>query len=146
MVSGFKWSDDYRAQDKAVFEKARKEGIDAGKSAWLDHPLFASVMRNELAAASMGGMVADWSGWQFIHKDPAQKLDPPATERLNAIDVPTLVIVGQEDNADFQAVSDLLVKDIPKARKEVIDGAGHLPPLENPREFNEAVLGFLTAL
>ncbi|MEP6752395.1 MAG: alpha/beta fold hydrolase [Candidatus Dormiibacterota bacterium] len=74
---------------------------------------------------------------------PTQKLDPPAFGRLEEINAPTLVIVGDEDLSEIRDVADLIVSKIPNARKAVIHDAAHLPNLEHPEEFNRLLLDFL---
>lgn len=74
---------------------------------------------------------------------PTQKLNPPAFGRLAEIKAPTLVIVGDEDLSEIQDTADLLVSQIPSARKAVIHDAAHLPNLERPEKFNRLLLDFL---
>ena len=68
---------------------------------------------------------------------------PPAAERLADVAVPTLVVVGTEDVDDIAAMAERLATQIPGARLERIDGAGHLPSLERPDELNRLLLDFL---
>jgi len=68
---------------------------------------------------------------------------PPASEQLERIDVPTLVVVGSEDVEDIRTIAATLAAGIPGARLETIDGAGHLPSLERPDELNRLLLEFL---
>lgn len=72
-------------------------------------------------------------------KYPAQ----PTIERLGQIKAPTLVIIGGEDAQNLKNIADTLAAGIPGARKVVIPGASHHPPVERPNEFNKAVLSFL---
>lgn len=69
--------------------------------------------------------------------------EQPTIERLGQIKAPTLVIVGGEDAQSLKNIADTLVAGIPGARKLVIPGASHHPPVEKPIEFNKAVLSFL---
>ena len=69
--------------------------------------------------------------------------DPPAIERLPAIKVPTLIIVGNRDVADIHEICGLLRARIPAAKDVVIQGSGHIVNMEKPQEFNAAVLSFL---
>jgi pimeloyl-ACP methyl ester carboxylesterase len=71
---------------------------------------------------------------------------PDSEEMLASIDVRTLVIVGDEDAITSRGQADLLARGIRPATLEVIDGAGHLPNLEQPAEFNRAMAGFLAGL
>ena len=74
---------------------------------------------------------------------PDRKLDPPASARLGELAVPTLVVVGEHDLADAQAIARRLADGIPGARLETIAGAKHFPSLERPDEFNRLLLKFL---
>jgi pimeloyl-ACP methyl ester carboxylesterase len=68
---------------------------------------------------------------------------PDYVALLPAVAVPALVVVGAED--DFTPIADarLLADGMPAATLAVIDGAAHLPNLEQPAAFNEAVGRFL---
>ncbi|MEP6978657.1 MAG: alpha/beta hydrolase [Thermoleophilia bacterium] len=70
-------------------------------------------------------------------------LDPPASQRLSEIDVPTLVVVGENDVDDFKQIAGALAEGIPGARKVTMTDTAHLPPLEHPEEFNRILLDFL---
>jgi len=72
-------------------------------------------------------------------------LQPPAATRLSQIQVPTLVLVGDEDRPRPLATADLLERELPDARKMVIPGTAHLPNMERPEGFNRLVLDFLKA-
>ena len=74
---------------------------------------------------------------------PEAKLDPPASQRLGEIGVPTLVVVGDEDVDDFQAIAELVARGIRGAKKVVVPGAAHVLALEKPDEFNRILLEFL---
>lgn len=65
------------------------------------------------------------------------------TSLLPEIAVPTLIIVGSDD--EFTPVSDaeFMRERIPNSRMVVIEGTGHMPNIEDPREFNRIVEGFL---
>ena len=65
---------------------------------------------------------------------------PDYTAMLGQIAVPTLVVVGSEDDFTPVADAEFMAERVTGATLAVIDGAGHLPNLERPEEFN-AVLG-----
>jgi 2-hydroxy-6-oxonona-2,4-dienedioate hydrolase len=75
-----------------------------------------------------------------------QALDPPAFSRLDELRIPTLVIVGDEDQPAVVQTADLLEQRIAGARKEVMHGTAHLPNMEQPEHFNRLVLDFLSSL
>jgi len=68
---------------------------------------------------------------------------PAAADRLGDVAAPTLVVVGTADVADIRAMADHFAAQIPGARLERIEGAGHLPGLERPDELNRLLLDFL---
>jgi pimeloyl-ACP methyl ester carboxylesterase len=71
---------------------------------------------------------------------------PPAFDlmsRLVEIRVPTLVMIGESDLPDMQAISQLVADRIRGAKRLLIPGAAHLPNLENPTLFNQSVIDFL---
>jgi len=71
---------------------------------------------------------------------------PDSTDLLPTIDVPTLVLVGEEDATTPVSEAEFLQRTIPDARLVVLPGAGHLPNLEAPEAFNRALVHFLEAI
>ena len=71
------------------------------------------------------------------------QVDGHVIEALPSITVPTLVVVGELDEA-FLAGSRYMAEKIPGAQLAVIAGAGHAPPVTHPGEFNAVVREFLT--
>lgn len=70
-------------------------------------------------------------------------LEPAAVNRLAEIKVPTLVVIGDRDTNWAQAASDFLAKNIPNAKKVIMNDVAHLPNMEKPEEFNDHVKKFL---
>jgi pimeloyl-ACP methyl ester carboxylesterase len=67
-------------------------------------------------------------------------------EMLPAVSVPTLVMVGQDDEFTPVADAQLMSRRIPAATLAIIDGAAHMPNLERPDAFNDALDAFLASL
>jgi 3-oxoadipate enol-lactonase len=65
--------------------------------------------------------------------------------RLGAVEAPTLAIAGAEDPTSPPDVVESLAAEIPAARVVVIPRAAHLANVEQPDEFNEALLAHLDA-
>jgi pimeloyl-ACP methyl ester carboxylesterase len=68
---------------------------------------------------------------------------PDMTEAMQHVGVPTLLIVGAEDQITPPACLEAAERVIPNARLLIVPHAGHLVPLEAPEVFNRAVLEFL---
>jgi pimeloyl-ACP methyl ester carboxylesterase len=62
---------------------------------------------------------------------------------LEHIDVPALVIVGGHDRITPRACARRIATEIPRAEINVIPGAGHMPMLEKPEDFNARIRLFL---
>jgi 3-oxoadipate enol-lactonase len=60
--------------------------------------------------------------------------EEPGRIELAAVTAPALVVTGDRDIEDFGRIADRLVKELPRARRATIDGAGHLLALERPEE------------
>ncbi len=68
--------------------------------------------------------------------------DANVMEHLEQIDVPTLIILGADDER-YKAGGEYMASKIPDARKVVIENAAHAVNLYQPEKFNAAVLEFL---
>lgn len=65
---------------------------------------------------------------------------------LRSVEVPTLVVVGSDDVITNRGQAEWLTRGIRGSRLEVIAGAGHMPPIEQPDEFNNILTRFLEGL
>lgn len=68
---------------------------------------------------------------------------PLSIRRLGEIRVSMLIMIRDEDVADFLKIADILTAGITSAEKVVIPGAAHLPNMEKPQEFDQIVVDFL---
>jgi len=84
----------------------------------------------------------DASGLIKAAKGMLTQRDPGVINSLPTIDLPSLVLVGQEDKP-FLAAADYMAAKIPGATKVVIPNAGHAVNIDQPEAFNAAVLAFL---
>lgn len=64
-------------------------------------------------------------------------------ERLSEIRVPTLILVGSDDQMTPVSFSQYMADRIPDSQLQVIDAAGHMVMLERPRQVFQALSGFL---
>lgn len=62
---------------------------------------------------------------------------------LSEIDVPTLVICGEEDTISTVSEMQDIADAIPRARYAVVSGCAHMSPMEAPQRVNEIVRAFL---
>ena len=91
-------------------------------------------------------------GWRFKPRPEAlifsgRHLLPGWTvmDRLGEITVPTLVMAGRHDFLFPPECQRELAAGIPRARRRIVERAGHSPDLEQPAEVMRAVSDFLSA-
>jgi pimeloyl-ACP methyl ester carboxylesterase len=60
--------------------------------------------------------------------------------------VPTCLIIGDKDVREMLSIIDKLEQGIPGARKVVMHDVAHALNMEQPEEFNQIVLDFLSSL
>jgi pimeloyl-ACP methyl ester carboxylesterase len=90
--------------------------------------------------------VEDWIGSNYRAEKAEGRplpLIPSAAGRFDQIRVPTLVVVGDLDDADTRQSCEHLATTVESARLEVFEGAAHMLNLEQPERFNRVLLQFL---
>ncbi|ARA92961.1 alpha/beta hydrolase [Rhodothermaceae bacterium RA] len=66
------------------------------------------------------------------------------TDRLHALDIPTLLIWGRDDRITPPDVAEEFLHRLPQAQLRFIDRCGHAPMIEHPELFNQYTLDFLS--
>ncbi|HUE95284.1 MAG TPA: alpha/beta fold hydrolase [Longimicrobiaceae bacterium] len=125
-------------------ERARTEGISwvpeemlgavLGESTRRDRPDVVEIVRKLMLEATPEGVARALL---------AMRERPDSRPLLPTIDVPVLVLVGEEDQLTGIEESRTIAEGVPGAELKVIPRAGHLSNLENPEAFEGAVLEFL---
>jgi 3-oxoadipate enol-lactonase len=134
-----------RAGRDAAIVKVAEEGagaIAAGMGTKLfaagTPPVVREALARQMAASSVPGIMAALV---------AMRDRPDSTALLPTLTgLPTLVIVGAEDQLTPPAAAERMVAAIPGAQLVVVEGAGHVPPVERPATVNEALQAFLDGL
>ncbi len=143
IVHGYKFQ--AFTQSTAAAE-ANDSGIALANRRWLHHELFRPALEKPDVARRLKGIVASYSGWHWLNKNPWTPLEPTAITRLSEISLPTLILVGERDLPDFHAIGDLLHREIAGSRKVIITGVGHMSNMEDPVSFNRILMDFLAAV
>ncbi|MEO6063615.1 MAG: alpha/beta fold hydrolase [Thermoflexales bacterium] len=138
-LDGFRWTIDWDL-------RVRERTLDEIRRAWLASDLLAWPQRDPVVMAWMAQQVSAYSGWHWRNRNPHLRSAAPGLGRLGEIQAPTLALVGEHDHADFRAIAEILARDIPRARLEVLPGVGHLPPMEAPAAVGQAIIRFLDGL
>ena len=109
--------------------------------------LIDKMLPHLLAAEAPAALRATLRGWAVEQSVEgvtdallAMRDRADATATLATIGCPTLLVVGSRDTITPPAEHTAMAAAIAGARREVIEGAGHLSNLERPAEFTEALL------
>lgn len=97
--------------------------------------------RPEIVAAARG-MMQTMSSEDIAGVQRGMADRPDSIETLSTINVPTLVIVGEQDVPPASA-AELMRDRIPGSKLQVIGNAGHYAAMEQPEEYSTALLQFL---
>lgn len=128
-------------------ERARREGGEAVVDALLPKLLAESTARTrpEVVERLRAIMVAT-PGETIARASLGMAERQDARPLLPAIDIPVLVIGGEQDLLTPPAVLEQLAGAIPGARLALLPDAGHVSNLDNPAAFRAALHGFLAAI
>jgi YbgC/YbaW family acyl-CoA thioester hydrolase len=137
-----------RSGREAATATAREQGAEAIAEAMLPKVLGASSMAGAPALVErVRAMMAATPVAGIVGALGAMRDRPDSTSLLPELEgLPTLVIVGDEDEVTPPAQAKAMVDAIPGANLVVIRSAGHLAPLERPVETTDAILAFLAGL
>jgi pimeloyl-ACP methyl ester carboxylesterase len=126
---------------------------------WIRHaqnffrpPRDAEFMVNDRVAVIGGPDFADYC--RAVSRSVSAMVDEPVADEIRDIDVPVLVLFGEEDalipnpilhGGSTVRLAKKAVKDFPDGELVVLERAGHMAQLEQPRAWNQHVLRFLAA-
>jgi pimeloyl-ACP methyl ester carboxylesterase len=128
----------------AAYRALLGEGPEKYFETFLKADLLSGLRERPQARERMRAMMLDnHKGLAQIRAGLPQSPEPPTNERLGRIKFPALVVIGSLDSRNLLNIADTLAAGIPGARKVVIQGASHHPPVETPAEFNRVLLDFL---
>lgn len=113
---------------------------------WLEDPLFEGVRQDQDLFEEIRQIVLDYGGGHWTGRITSQWAFPEPLPHLRALDVPTMVLSGEADLPSFVLMAEAYAKALPRARREIIQGAGHFANLEQPELFNEVVRYFVENL
>lgn len=113
---------------------------------FLDDPLFEGVREDEELFEEVRQIVLDYSCGHWTGAVSSRWSDPDPAPRLASLDVPALIVSGEADIPSFMLMAEAYAKALPRARREIIQGVGHLVNVEAPEVFNDLVRAFLGTL
>jgi pimeloyl-ACP methyl ester carboxylesterase len=120
----------------------RARGMAAFRREWAAHPLLSLRTGDSRMREILDAMIMRYPGNDLL--EPTVTLEAPAAmPSIDSIDVPVLVVTGDQDLASRTQAADHLTGLLSNATRAVIPAAGHLPNLDNPNVYNTVIRRFL---
>ena len=126
----------------AVSEKGVESQLEATMERWFtqsflkQNPPMLGIIRKEFLATPAQGYIGCIEAIRKLNY----------LDRLSAIKIPTLVMVGEDDPGTPVAASEAIHQRIPNSRMVIIPSARHLSNVEQPEASNTNLLTFLKSL
>ncbi len=138
-LPGHIWSEERPPDAARAVGKAR--GVEAARTFWGSHAIFASLATYPSARAEVMRMLAGYSGWHW-REDDLQAPAAPIIERLETISTPALVMSGGRDVAGYRDIAQVLASRLPNARLVQYPDCGHMLTMEQPDAVNAEIAAF----
>ena len=126
---------------------AQREGQDAVIERLLPRLLAPATQATQpKVAGQVREMARRWSVPGLVGALRTLRDRPDSTETLRGVRVPTLVLVGSDDEIAPPDTARAMARLIPEAQCHVVPAAGHIAPLEQPLATSRLLADFLRAL
>jgi 3-oxoadipate enol-lactonase len=144
---GLPWTGPDRTRFDEWGTLAREQGMDAFRRVWTAHPLMAIPAGKPDARALLNEQIAAYGGGRFLKPaTPSGPVKPITMDDLSRLDMPALVLIGENETPYLQIAARAFAYYMPGATLAVIPGGGHLINMIEPARYNTAVLDFLAGL
>jgi pimeloyl-ACP methyl ester carboxylesterase len=105
-----------------------------------------TTVERPLVQGRVRALVADAPPAAAAWAQRAMAARPDSFDTLREVNVPALVVAGEQDTLSTLADAQAMVDALPDARLVVVPRSGHLTAVEAPEAFNAAAREFLTSL
>ncbi len=125
-----------------LVELARTQGMAAVATEWLP-PMMGAGLEHEALMARLRAMVERQTPESFADQIRALLDRPEAEMVLKAVSVPLLLVAATHDRWSPIAQHEAMQALVPSARLAIIEGAGHMAPVEKPDAVADAMQSWL---
>ena len=137
-------SEETRENRKNMARRVADEGVEVLIELQMRRLLARDTLeKNEEVVEEVRDMILESSPGGVVAALGALRERPDSTPLLEELEVPTLVIGGEEDGISSPEVMGAMAEKIPDSRHVTLPRAGHLSNLEAPEGFNAALREFL---
>jgi pimeloyl-ACP methyl ester carboxylesterase len=131
----------WEAEEEALERGDIEAAVDAVLAAWLQ-PDATAALRDRLASMQRRAFELQAQATDASEAPDPLERDPAALSRLQ---IPVLALAGEFDMPDFKHAAEAIADAVTDARAKILQGAGHLAPLEVPELFWSELRAFLEA-
>lgn len=147
LLSGFQPSAEierFDDEEERLLEAGELEAAtELNLRTWVDGPHRSADQVDPGMRARVGEMQLQAFSLPEPENAELERLEPPATERLDEIQVPTLIILGSQDIQEVIVHGATVAGKISTADFRLMPTSGHLMSMEAPGEFNRLALSFI---
>jgi pimeloyl-ACP methyl ester carboxylesterase len=143
-LSGYRFESEFYLEQRDAMIQAWRAGefdavVAAFQRSWTDGPYrepseVDPEVREKVRAMARNGLE---------HAMEGRLINPPAIDRLDELDLPMLVVVGELDMPGIHVIANLIVAANPSAELITVPGAAHMVNMEKPAAFNRVLLRYL---
>ena len=127
---------------RALEQKDLAGAAEAFLTMWVDGPCRTPEQVDSDFRERVRKMVAH--AFPMSRYAPNSKgLEPPAADRLSEVQAPTLVVLGDKDAPDIQAIGRLIHNGVAGSQLVTLRDVAHMLVMEQPKEFNRVRERFL---
>lgn len=124
-------------------EAARAGGVEALADGVMERWFSESFRANRKAELALARLMLTRTSTKGYCELGMAIRDADLREQTKSLRLPTLCVAGGHDGATPPEVVEQLAALIPGARYELIENAGHMPPIEAPETLGRLISGFL---
>ena len=143
-LSGYRFQSEFFLEQRDAMIQSWRAGefdavVEHFQRSWTDGPHREASdvdpeVREKVRAMARNGLE---------HAMEGRLIDPPAVDRLDELQLPMLVVVGELDMPGIHDIADKIVAANPNAELVPIPDVAHMVNMEAPEQFNELLLEYL---
>ncbi len=127
-----------------LLQMAQEKGVRAMAREWVQGMVHPDRLTDQALIERILNMFERKSADIFAKQINALIHRPDGTDVLKSIQVPTLILCGRQDTWSPPSQHEAMQQLAPHATLALVDAAGHMAPMERPREVADAMLLWLS--
>ncbi len=143
-VSGWDFTEEFMNDWNSIVTEAEKGNLLKAKDLWINCKAFQSLKTTNLQNYKLlKNIIDDYTGWDLVNHPNHKRSIEKAIDRLNEIDIKSLIITGKRDYKDFVLNGRILSEKLKNAKLIEFEDSAHMVNLEFPDRVNGLIEGFI---